>query len=73
MTIFLRQTWNDSRLEYEPLPGIEYLELDARIMQKIWVPDLYFTNEKKASFHDVTVPNRLMQIYPSGKVVYSTR
>ncbi|XP_076446586.1 glycine receptor subunit alphaZ1-like [Babylonia areolata] len=73
LTIFLRQTWNDSRLSYPPLPGIQALELDSRVMQKIWVPDLYFTNEKHATFHDVTVPNRLMHVYPEGQVLYSAR
>ncbi|KAL8617101.1 hypothetical protein ACOMHN_014271 [Nucella lapillus] len=73
LTIFLRQKWNDSRLTYRPLAGIEALELDTRVMQKIWVPDLYFTNEKQAAFHDVTVPNRLMHVYPGGQVLYSTR
>ncbi|KAL8562199.1 hypothetical protein ACOMHN_005184 [Nucella lapillus] len=73
ITIFLRQTWNDSRLTYTPLPGIHFLELDTRIMQKVWVPDLYFTNEKHAAFHDVTVPNKLMHISPEGQVLYSAR
>ncbi|KAK7474221.1 hypothetical protein BaRGS_00034570, partial [Batillaria attramentaria] len=73
LTIFLRQTWNDSRLEYPPLPGIEALELDTRVMKRIWVPDLYFTNEKQANFHDVTVPNKLMHITFAGQVLYSSR
>ncbi|XP_076468370.1 glycine receptor subunit alpha-2-like [Babylonia areolata] len=73
LCIFLRQTWNDSRLVYPPLEGVRALELDTRVMDSIWVPDLYFTNEKTAHFHDVTVPNKLMNIYPDGQVLYSMR
>ncbi|ESP02706.1 hypothetical protein LOTGIDRAFT_180167 [Lottia gigantea] len=73
LTIFLRQSWSDNRLQYEQLPNITALELDARLMEKIWVPDLFFTNEKRAIFHHVTVPNRLMHIYPNGTVNYSCR
>ncbi|XP_069129491.1 glycine receptor subunit alpha-2-like [Argopecten irradians] len=73
MTIFLRQKWVDKRLMYEQVPGMNMLELDSRMIEKVWVPDTIFSNEKKASFHDVTVPNRLMQLYPNGTVFYSVR
>lgn len=71
--MFLRQTWNDSRLAYGSLPRLRSLELDPRFMDKIWVPDLFISNEKRAHFHTVTVPNRLMHIYPEGRVQYSLR
>ncbi|WAR00306.1 GLRA3-like protein, partial [Mya arenaria] len=68
---FLRQTWNDSRLSYNALPNLKALELDTRMMEKVWVPDLFIVNEKEASVHMVTVPNRLMHVFPSGKVHYN--
>ena len=71
--MFLRQTWNDSRLSYEPLPNIRFLELDTRLMDRVWVPDLFITNEKEASFHIVTVPNKLMHVFPEGRIQYSVR
>ena len=40
---------------------------------KLWVPDLFFTNEKSGSFHDVTTPNRLLHVSPSGEILYSVR
>lgn len=73
LTMFLRQRWNDSRLAYEPDSRMKMLELDSRMMDKVWVPDTYIVNEKDASFHEVTVPNRLMHIYPVGDVQYSLR
>ncbi|XP_060588338.1 glycine receptor subunit alpha-2-like isoform X2 [Ruditapes philippinarum] len=71
--MFLRQTWNDSRLTYTPIPRLRSLELDSRLMDKIWVPDLFIANEKEAHFHSVTVPNKLMHIYPEGRIQYSVR
>jgi hypothetical protein len=73
MTMFLRQRWIDTRLSYTPIPEVRSLELDTKIMDKIWVPDLYIQNEKKANFHDVTTPNKLVHIYSNGKVFYSVR
>ena len=73
MGMFVRQRWNDTRLSYEPIPGFSLLELDNALMSKVWVPDLFFPSEKKAEVHKVTVPNRLMHIYPDGRIVYSQR
>ncbi|XP_045204206.2 glycine receptor subunit alpha-2-like isoform X2 [Mercenaria mercenaria] len=71
--MFLRQTWNDSRLTYTPIPRLRSLELDSRLMDQIWIPDLFIANEKQAHFHSVTVPNKLMHIYPEGRIQYSIR
>ena len=37
---------------------------------KIWTPDVFFRNEKKAAFHHVTTPNRLMFLRSTGKIWY---
>ena len=73
MSMILRQTWNDSRLNYTKLDRLRSLELDSSVMEKIWVPDLFFSNEKQATVHEVTVPNKLMHIYPQGRIQYSVR
>ena len=73
MGMFIRQTWNDSRLIYDTLTDLPLLELDNALMSKVWVPDLFFPSEKKASVHSVTVPNKLMHIYPKGRIQYSQR
>ncbi|CAG2234215.1 Glycine receptor subunit alpha-4,Gamma-aminobutyric acid receptor subunit beta-2,Gamma-aminobutyric acid receptor subunit beta-like,Gamma-aminobutyric acid receptor subunit beta,Glycine receptor subunit alpha-2,Glycine receptor subunit alpha-3,Gamma-aminobutyric acid receptor subunit alpha-4,Gamma-aminobutyric acid receptor subunit delta,Glycine receptor subunit alphaZ1,Glycine receptor subunit alpha-1 [Mytilus edulis] len=73
MTMFLRQRWIDTRLKYNPIPGVTSLELDTKAMADVWIPDLFIVNEKKANFHDVTTPNKLMHIYSNGKIFYSLR
>ncbi|KAL4235134.1 Glycine receptor subunit alpha-3 [Mactra antiquata] len=70
---FIRQIWRDDRLIYKKLPRLRSLELDSKFMDKVWVPDLFLANEKAAHFHIVTVPNKLMHIYPDGKILYSVR
>ncbi|OWF51171.1 Glycine receptor subunit alpha-2 [Mizuhopecten yessoensis] len=73
MSMFFRQTWNDSRLMHTAVDDKGYLELDSRQVSSIWVPDLYIRNEKVANFHHVTVPNSLMYLYPDGTVYFSRR
>ncbi|BFZ24626.1 hypothetical protein BsWGS_27665 [Bradybaena similaris] len=65
--------WFDHRLEFGSFHSSNRLEVDTRLMSLVWVPDVYFKNEKRASFHNVTVPNRYMHIYPNGTVKYSMR
>ena len=71
--MFLRQFWVDTRLHYDSTKSVKVLELDASRMNEVWVPDLFISNEKKASVHMVTVPNKLLHIFPNGQVKYSVR
>ena len=73
LNIYLRQRWVDPRLQFINYSRTEWLELDTKIMKKVWVPDTFFRNEKKGAFHDVTVPNRLMHLYRNGTIYYSMR
>lgn len=73
LNVFLRQTWRDPRLNFSHLSNISVLELDQRRIGDVWVPDTYFQNEKSASFHTVTVPNKLLHIHNDGFVLYSIR
>ncbi|GFN76655.1 glycine receptor subunit alpha-1 [Plakobranchus ocellatus] len=65
--------WNDSRLQFEHLNDSPRLEMDSKMMSQVWVPDVYFRNEKEAAFHDVTVPNKFMHLHPKGNIEYSMR
>ncbi|XP_052794160.1 glycine receptor subunit alpha-2-like [Mya arenaria] len=73
MDIFLRQKWEDRRLRYGNTSELPWLELDNKMMDRVWVPDTFFPNEKRARVHDVTVPNKMMHVYKNGTVLYSTR
>ena len=73
MSAFIQQEWVDDRLMFFGMIDANYLELDTNLMKEVWVPDLYFTNEKKAALHDVTVPNRMMHLYDDGRIIYRIR
>ena len=73
MSIFLRQRWTDSRLKYDNIPGVISLQLDTKLIPKVWVPDLFILNEKQAIVHNVVVPNKLLHIKPDGSILYSIR
>ena len=71
MDVYFRQRWVDHRLAFDEqeTPVI----LPAKSIEKIWVPDLFFPNEKSADYHDVTVQNQVVKIFPNGTVRYSSR
>ncbi|XP_061163867.1 glycine receptor subunit alpha-2-like [Saccostrea echinata] len=72
MSFFLRQRWKDVRLSHN-FSGISVLELHHSAIEAVWVPDIYFVNEETAHFHSVSVPNKMLNIYPDGEVSYSVR
>ncbi|XP_052828513.1 glycine receptor subunit alpha-2 isoform X3 [Octopus bimaculoides] len=72
MNFIITQKWNDPRLKFSTGTD-ENLELDTKFMDRIWVPDLYFANEKEANFHNITVPNRMMHLHADGTVQYRVR
>ena len=71
--MFVRQEWVDTRLRFLNLISADSLELDSRLMESVWVPDLYFRNEKKAYFHTVTFPNKMLHLFHDGTINYRSR
>ena len=72
--MYLRQRWTDNRLTYTPFmyKGINKtsIKMPDGAWDRIWTPDVFFRNEKKAEFHRVTTPNRLLTLYTNGTVWY---
>ena len=69
--MFLRQSWRDPRLAnlVNATSSLSYKLLDL-----MWLPDVFIYNEKKnGERHEVTVPNVLLLLDPSGNIVYSQR
>ncbi|XP_064637586.1 glycine receptor subunit alpha-4-like isoform X2 [Lineus longissimus] len=71
ISVFFRQRWNDPRLQYTAYTTP--ITLGYNRVGEIWVPDTFFSNEKKANSHQITVPNKLLRIHPNGDVLYSQR
>ncbi|KAK2168692.1 hypothetical protein LSH36_15g18025 [Paralvinella palmiformis] len=71
LSIFMRQRWIDDRLNFTTYTND--VTLNYNMFDQLWVPDLFIKNEKKATFHQITVPNRLLKLSPNGQVYYSQR
>lgn len=71
VNLYVRQTWRDFRLAFDETNRT--VTLNYNQLSRIWVPDLFFRNEKRAINHDVTVPNRLLRLSPDGTLLYSQR
>ncbi|XP_014212496.1 glutamate-gated chloride channel isoform X3 [Copidosoma floridanum] len=67
-----REQWIDDRLIFNDYNGkLKYLTLtDA---SRVWMPDLFFANEKEGHFHNIIMPNVYIRIFPNGSVLYSIR
>lgn len=76
VSMYLRQNWKDPRLKYDPndVDGkLQEMRLGDGRWEKIWVPDVFFRNEKKANYHSVTVENRLLKLNATGYLWYVTK
>ena len=73
LSFYLRQSWRDPRLEFTPVDDskeAQKVKLSQDSWDKLWVPDTFFRNEKRANFHVITVPNTLVRINETGHVWY---
>ena len=75
LNMYLRQEWSDPRLAFDPAynDGSDKLKLGDGYWERIWTPDVFFRNEKKAAFHGVTTPNRLINLHADGTVWYVSK
>ncbi|XP_071639187.1 glycine receptor alpha 1 isoform X9 [Temnothorax longispinosus] len=67
-----REQWLDERLRFNDFGGrLKYLTLTEA--SRVWMPDLFFSNEKEGHFHNIIMPNVYIRIFPNGSVLYSIR
>ncbi|XP_016338564.1 gamma-aminobutyric acid receptor subunit rho-3-like isoform X2 [Sinocyclocheilus anshuiensis] len=72
MTLYLRHYWQDDRLAF-PSSSNKSRTFDARLVKKIWVPDVFFVHTKRSFIHDTTMENIMLRVYPDGNILYSVR
>ncbi|TRY94345.1 hypothetical protein DNTS_026341 [Danionella cerebrum] len=72
MTLYLRHYWQDDRLGF-PSSNNKSRTFDARLVKKIWVPDVFFVHSKRSFIHDTTMENIMLRVYPDGNILYSVR
>ncbi|KAB7495402.1 Gamma-aminobutyric acid receptor subunit beta [Armadillidium nasatum] len=67
MDYYFRQHWRDPRLDFSQHKGLNRIQASTDYTNKIWVPDTFFPNEKRAYYHTATTPNEMLRIEPNGK------
>ncbi|XP_070193801.1 glycine receptor subunit alpha-4-like [Littorina saxatilis] len=73
-SFYFRQEWTDPRLILLTADPENRVQLGGDHINRLWLPDTYFSNSKIDRKHDVTVPNHLMYInITSGRVLFSQR
>lgn len=72
-SFFLRMYWKDERLAYNNTGYKKRLALNAKMVQHMWIPDIYFVNEKSGIKHDLTKENEVVRLWPNGEVFHSMR
>ncbi|OWA49772.1 Gamma-aminobutyric acid receptor subunit beta [Hypsibius exemplaris] len=71
---YFRQSWNDPRLVIKKFPNKDgQITVGQEMMNKIWMPDTFFPNEKKSYFHHSTVVNKFLRIQQNGSLYTSVR
>ena len=47
--------------------------VDPSIIDLLWIPDVFFVDEKDAKRHNIMRQNILLDIDPNGDIIYSDR
>jgi len=69
--MYLRQAWNDPRLVFD---DTAMRTTTIRLHKvNVWIPDTFLRNEKEATFHRVSVVNRLLRLSSNGDLWYVTK
>lgn len=67
----LKNKSNKLNFNFCLLGRLKYLTLTEA--NRVWMPDLFFSNEKEGHFHNIIMPNVYIRIFPYGSVLYSIR
>lgn len=71
LDMYFVEFWEDHRLIHNE--SNQLVINDRQVIQRIWLPDIYFANSKSAYLNDVTVPNCALKIAQNGSIRYSIR
>lgn len=74
LDFYLRQYWNDPRLAFDKSTGLDSITLGHEFGKAIWIPDVFFIQDRKESFHHtITTKNEFVKVDYQGNVTRSIR
>ena len=66
--------WTDYRLKYQTkLDADQALQLDGHLLEKLWIPTVFFPKEKIGLMHEIIRDNIEIQIFENGTVAFNQR
>ncbi|XP_053373715.1 glutamate-gated chloride channel-like isoform X2 [Mercenaria mercenaria] len=71
--IYIRMNWTDHRLNYSANATYDVLKVSGSYINRVWVPDIYFHQDRKANFLGFIGKNELIYIGRNGNIRYSGR
>ena len=74
MNFIVTHQWRDSRLHFEiAYKSDRCIEGDAWHAQRIWLPSIYYVNERESRILSITHDNVYLQICTDGTIIYQYR
>ena len=73
MNLFVRLAWVDQRLKWSWPNETDYVVAGGDISDKLWVPDIFFPNERHGIKHSLTQNNVNLRFYPNGQIFLIVR
>ncbi|XP_059163149.1 glycine receptor subunit alpha-2-like [Physella acuta] len=76
--ILLHLRWVDSRFNSNYADNYfkthnSSIDFDSENIKQVWVPDIFFPNEKRGSFHNIMSQNQIMSLNPNSTLLYISR
>ncbi|CAK8684626.1 unnamed protein product [Clavelina lepadiformis] len=71
-TLCIHENWRDERLKFSS-DVRNSIVLPSRLVQKIWVPDIYIVGSKNSFIHQTTVENAILRLYNDGNITYNIK
>lgn len=79
LTFIMRLRWQDPRMMFPDIEGEKMLDnktiltMDLKFLEELWVPDVFFANEKSANVHKITSDNKRLRIDSAGFIYLEMR
>lgn len=70
--LYFRMSWRDHRISYPVCEDRAFVIIAQKELDRIWMPDIYYGMEKKASRHHVLLRNGGMRLAKRNNWIYFT-
>nr|CAB3248032.1 gamma-aminobutyric acid receptor subunit rho-2 [Phallusia mammillata] len=72
-TLCMHESWTDERLRFKSSEPVSSIVLPSRLVEKLWVPDIYTVGSKNSFVHKTTVNNIVLRLFRDGRIRYKVK